>query len=446
MNLFVEYSIVQIFEKLKKKQISFKDILNQIKKNIKSKEKKYHAWNEINLKSIELSYKKFDDQLKKNNFIFKHKKLFGIPFGVKDIFNTNNFKTEMGSVIWKNFFPGNNARVVDKLINEGCLSIGKTVTAEFAVHELNKTLNPYDVTKTPGTSSSGSAVVVSTGMVPFALGTQTAGSIIRPASFCGVWGMKPSYGLIPRTGVLKTSDTLDTIGFLTSRVDNLEVILNSMIVSGQNYPLIQNNLLKKSTKKKLNIGFLETDLCNDAVNILKENKDKLKRELNKRHITKKISWPINLKNINEIHEIIYNKNLSYYFKNEYKKKGFKISKIMRKMIIDGDRISSRKYLDALDKQIYIIRTVNKLIAGFDIVFTTSTSSSAVNRGDKEIPDPSLIWTLSHIPSVNVPFILDESKMPIGIQAIAKKWSDFQLINSLNILSDQKYFKKKINVI
>ena len=117
----------------------------------------------------------------------------------------------MGSVIWKNFFPGNNARVVDKLINEGCLSIGKTVTAEFAVHELNKTLNPYDVTKTPGTSSSGSAVVVSTGMVPFALGTQTAGSIIRPASFCGVWGMKPSYGLIPRTGVLKTSDTLDLV-------------------------------------------------------------------------------------------------------------------------------------------------------------------------------------------------------------------------------------------
>lgn len=446
MNLFAEYSLIQIVKKLKEKKISYFDIFKEIKKNIYFKENKYHGWNEINLSDIKRQYKEIYKEFKKDKSVFYKKKLFGIPFGVKDIFNTDNFKTEMGSPIWKNFFPGNNARVVDRLINDGCINVGKTVTAEFAVHELNKTLNPYDITKTPGTSSSGSAVVVSTGMVPFALGTQTAGSIIRPASFCGVWGMKPSYGLIPRTGVLKTSDTLDTIGFLTSHIQNLETILNSMIVYGENYPLVKKNLLKKNSKKKLRIGFLETDLCKYTVPILKKNKEKFKKKLKQKHTVKEIIWPKNLNNINKVHEIIYNKNLSYYFKNEYKKKGFKISKVMRKMIINGDKITSKNYLNALDQQTYIINRVNKLIKNFDVVFTNSTSSSAVNRGEKELPDPSLIWTLSHVPSVNIPFLLDENKMPIGIQAISKKWSDFQLINSLNILSKQKFIIKKINII
>ena len=130
----------------------------------------------------------------------------------------------MGSTLWQNFTPGNNARVIDKLIHNGSVVIGKTVTAEFAVHELNKTKNPFDKNRTPGTSSSGSAVAVATGMVPFALGTQTAASIIRPASFCGVWGFKPSFGLVPRTGILKTTDSLDTVGFLTTNLYKLSRI------------------------------------------------------------------------------------------------------------------------------------------------------------------------------------------------------------------------------
>ena len=120
--------------------------------------------------------------------------------------------------------------------------LGKTVTAEFAVHSLNETLNPHDITKTPGTSSSGSAVSVQIGNVPFALGSQTAGSIIRPASFCGVWGFKPSFGLIPRTGVLKTTDTLDTIGILSSHGSNFREVLDIIRVRGPNYPFVYQNI------------------------------------------------------------------------------------------------------------------------------------------------------------------------------------------------------------
>ena len=143
----------------------------------------------------------------------------------------------MGSELWCDFKPGNDARVVYYLKNSGGIIAGKTVTAEFAVHELNETLNPHNVELTPGTSSSGSAVAVALGMVPVAIGSQTAGSIIRPASFCGVYGFKPSFGLIPRTGSLKTTDTLDSIGFFVSHPSDILLVLETIRVHGPNYPL-----------------------------------------------------------------------------------------------------------------------------------------------------------------------------------------------------------------
>ena len=120
--------------------------------------------------------------------------------------------------------------------------LGKTDCSEFSVHSLGTSKNPYDDQRTPGTSSSGSAVAVSTFMVPISLGSQTAGSIIRPASYCGIYGFKPSYGLIPRTGMLKTTDTLDHIGFFSRNPLDLELIFNSVRVKGRDYPLSESAL------------------------------------------------------------------------------------------------------------------------------------------------------------------------------------------------------------
>ena len=120
--------------------------------------------------------------------------LAGVPVGVKDVFNTLDLPTEMGSPLWRGFTPGNDARSVFGLRRRDAVIAGKTVTAEFAVHTPGPTTNPHDPTRMPGTSSSGSAAAVAAGMVPVALGTQTAGSIVRPASYCGVFGFKPSFG------------------------------------------------------------------------------------------------------------------------------------------------------------------------------------------------------------------------------------------------------------
>ena len=156
----------------------------------------------------------------------------------------------MGSKVWKNFNAGNNARVIDNLIDDGSILIGKSTTAEFAVHHETKCKNALNDERLPGTSSTGSAIAVSLGLVPYALGTQTAGSITRPASYNGVFGFEPTFGMIPRTGILKTCDSLDTVGFMTSNFDNIEVILNSMRVSGKNYPYVDENVDKKNLSQK----------------------------------------------------------------------------------------------------------------------------------------------------------------------------------------------------
>ena len=138
-------------------------------------------------------------------------------FTVKDIFNTYVFPTEMGSPIWEGFKAGNNSRVLSSILNSGYNFIGKTVTSEFAVHSNTATLNPLNKKRITGTSSSGSAVSVLLGESDISLATQSGASISRPASYCGVLGFKPSFGLIPRTGILKTCDPFDTVGFLFKR-------------------------------------------------------------------------------------------------------------------------------------------------------------------------------------------------------------------------------------
>ena len=155
--------------------------------------------------------------------------LHGIPVGIKDIFDTADYPTECGSPILAGRRPKTDATVVAKLREAGAVIIGKTVTTEFAYFHPGKTRNPRDVTRTPGGSSSGSAAAVAAGMVPLAIGSQTNGSMIRPAAFCGVFGVKPSHGLISRSGALTLSHKLDHVGAFARSIDDLALILDCIV-------------------------------------------------------------------------------------------------------------------------------------------------------------------------------------------------------------------------
>src|SRR3990172_3678366 len=160
--------------------------------------------------------------------------LLGIPLGVKDIIDVQGVPTRMGSPAFEDYLPSMSARVVRRLDEAGAVMLGKTVTAELAYYPPGKTHNPWTPAHTPGGSSSGSAAAVAARFVPAALGTQTNGSVIRPAAFCGVVGYKPSAGLISRAGVLKFSHTLDQVGVFARSVDDAAVVASALIGSTPN--------------------------------------------------------------------------------------------------------------------------------------------------------------------------------------------------------------------
>src|SRR5207302_11056519 len=154
--------------------------------------------------------------------------LHGVPVGVKDIIDTADMPTENGTVLHKGRTPRDDAAVVKALRAAGAVILGKTVTTECAYFTPGKTRNPHNPEHTPGGSSSGSAASVGAHMVPLALGSQTAGSVIRPGAFCGVYAFKPTHGLIPRTGVLQLSRALDHIGLFARSIDDLALLAEQL--------------------------------------------------------------------------------------------------------------------------------------------------------------------------------------------------------------------------
>src|SRR2546421_4922892 len=155
-------------------------------------------------------------------------KLSGIPFGVKDIIETKGLATEYGSPVYKGRIGTSDARIVRDLRGRGAVLLGKTCTTQFAYRTPGPTRNPRNLAHTPGGSSSGSAAAVAAGMAPFAIGTQTGGSVIRPASYCGVCGFKPTYGLLPVEGVLPFAKSLDTLGFFTHTAADMLALWKSL--------------------------------------------------------------------------------------------------------------------------------------------------------------------------------------------------------------------------
>jgi Asp-tRNA(Asn)/Glu-tRNA(Gln) amidotransferase A subunit family amidase len=376
--------------------------------------------------------------------------LEGIPVGIKDIFNTTDFPTQMGSPLWANFTPGNDARVVFHLKRAGGIIPGKTVTAEFAVHTLRKTLNPHDSLRTPGTSSSGSAVAIATGMFPVTLGTQTAGSIVRPASFCGVFGCKPSFGLIPRTGMLKTTDSLDTVGFFVLHLDDMETVFDVLRVHGPDYPLSHAALSdverqSKPADRPWRVALVPTytwqeappyaqaALCAWADVIAREPDIVLVRE----------ELPQGMEHAHEIHSTIYNKTLAYYFREEFKKKQL-VSPLMNELIEAGHRIAPRQYQQALTEQEKLTRLMDTFFAQYDVLISLSTAGEAPLREDRERRDPSLIWTMTHLPVISAPVFTSPTGHPFGVQIVARRYNDRLLFKFANYLGARDCIPRTAN--
>jgi Asp-tRNA(Asn)/Glu-tRNA(Gln) amidotransferase A subunit family amidase len=431
MSCFLDVSIADILAGYANGRWTPKDVARWCIASYESLETRYDAWesfsSEVLLKAAEESAARLESG--------QHvRPLEGIPVGVKDIFNTIDFPTQMGSPLWQGFSAGNDARAVFNLRRAGALVPGKTVTAEFAVHSLGKTKNPHSELLTPGTSSSGSAVAVATGMVPIALGTQTAGSIVRPASFCGVWGCKPSFGLVPRTGMLKTTDSLDSVGFFVSHASDLETVFDAVRVHGRNFP-ISHAALNDPVRQSLPQGrpwrialvrpHVWSYVPGYAANALEEWCQELASRDPSRYEVLEVALPDGMARSHIVHETIYNRALAYYFQEEYRNAEL-ISPVMKRLILAGQKISNEAYEAALEEQVQLAHQMDSLLSGFDALVTLSTAGEAPPRDKEELPDSALMWTLTHLAVVSAPVFRSPSGMPFGLQLVMRRYNDLLL--------------------
>ena len=425
-NIFLKSGIKDILKKIEKKEITTSEIAKQCIERIEEYNDKYKVWVSYDEDKLHEQSDKIAERIGNGESI---RVLEGIPVGVKDIFNTYDFPTQMGSPLWKGFTAGNDARVVYYLKEAGAIIPGKTDTAEFAVHAIGNCLNPHDITRTPGTSSSGSSVAVALGMTPAAIGTQTAGSIVRPASFCGVYGCKPSFGLIPRTGMLKTTDSLDTIGFFTSKYEDLQTLFEVIRVHGSNYPLSNDALndekrQNKTPGKPWKIAFVKTHTWENAFDYAKDSITEFVNKIDglKEAEVEIAELPESVKHSHIVHQTIYDKTLSYYFQEELQNPEL-ISPVMNEIFIRGRKISVEQYHKALRDQEVITNAMDSFFENFDVLISLSTAGEAPPREETERPDPSLIWTLAHLPVVCAPAFISPGGLPFGVQFAARKYND-----------------------
>lgn len=429
----------QIAKRIKSRNISIEALINSYYEQYKKVEKQVSAWVEYNFENSLTQAKLLDYANLQNKLTGS---ISGVPFAIKDIFNTSDYSTQMGSKSWGGFRPGNDARCVNKLRLEGALVLGKTVTAEFAIDYPGLTKNPYDLARSPGTSSSGSAVAVATRMAPISLGSQTAGSTIRPSSYVGIYGMKPSFGIIPRTGVLKTSDTLDHVTFMGLEVNDLRMVLDSIRVSGKNYPFVYRYLENKANqalkKKPLKIAVPVTHTWNEMADYTKDKLCKFVNQCAEFGLSvEEIKLPSEFEEAHVIHSIIYDKSVSYYFAEEYKDQSELISETTKAMIERGNSITPEQYRVALGKQAKLASMLNQLFEHYDIMVSNSTAEVAQKGLEiQEKMDPSLIWSLCYVPSVNLPSFFGPDDLPLGVQIISARYRDYFLLNVCDMLVER----------
>jgi len=358
--------------------------------------------------------------------------LAGLPLGVKDVFNTKDMPTEHGSSTRSNYTPGNDARVVTQAILSGAYGMGKNETAEFAVHAPGRTVNPWDAHRITGTSSSGSAVSVLCGMTPAALGTQSAGSILRPASYIGVVGYKPTFGLIPRTGVLKTCDTLDSIGWFTRTAKDAGILLDALRVRGPDYPKVERGIAA-AQRRATNWPKRRIGVCLPPSEELQQPyaRDALRKFANR--LASADRWEVaevdlrnKLNDAHEVHSTIYHKSLAYYFKHELQHRE-QISEIFLRVTDEGKATPFDVYTRALERQQIMTEVLAEVFNKVDVLIMPTVSGEAPPVGIEEVRDSCLVWTLCGNPSISLPLFRGPNGLPFGLQMVGARYSDYSLL-------------------
>lgn len=367
--------------------------------------------------------------------------LHGVPVGVKDIFDTEALPTENGTVLDAGRQPTEDSKVVSLLRQAGAVIMGKTVTTELAVYGPGKTRNPHNSDHTPGGSSSGSAAAVAAGMVPLAVGTQTNGSVIRPASYCGVVGFKPSHGLIPRTGILAQSRWLDTVGVMARSVEDAALIAEALIAfdagDPDTTPRARPRLAETAAEAPPldpTIAFVKSPVWDQAETEAQEAFTEFTEFLGDR--CDDVALPDPFEHAVEWHRTIMCADLAKSFAGYYERGADKLTETLRAMIEEGRKILAVDYNRAVDWRDVLGSGLDQVFERYDAILTPATTSAApVGLESTGSPVFCTLWTYCGVPAVTLPLMEAANGLPIGVQLIGRRGDDARLLRTARWLTE-----------
>jgi Asp-tRNA(Asn)/Glu-tRNA(Gln) amidotransferase A subunit family amidase len=343
--------------------------------------------------------------------------LHGLPLGVKDLFDTRDFPSGYGSPIYQHHHPVNDAAAVALCREAGAIVVGKTVTTEFATFTPGPTRNPHNRAHTPGGSSSGSAAAVAAHMVPLALGTQTAASVIRPAAYCGVVGFKPSFGLIPRAGVKSLSESLDTVGGFGRCVEDVALLTSVMANAPQ--------WRRLPTDRKPRIGVCRTPHWDKASEAMQQAFEATVQRLIKAGVkVMDVTLTEAVAALTQVHDEVMCSEASKALADERLNHGDLLSDRLKTMLERGAAMTFEQSIQHRAQLASARHQLGRGFADYDLLLTPSACGEA-EHGLERTGDPlfSRIWSLLGLPSLNLPVGFGPQGLPLGVQLIGPAMSD-----------------------
>lgn len=361
--------------------------------------------------------------------------LFGLPVGLKDIIDTADLPTEDGTVLHAGRMPHEDAAIAARLRAAGGLVMGKTVTTELATYAPGKTRNPHNPAHTPGGSSSGSAAAVAAGMVPLAIGTQTNGSVIRPASFCGVYGFKPSAGLIARTGVLTQSPALDAVGVFGRTLADVALLAQTLAGHDDGDPLTR----PRATPPLLAMAQADAPMPPTLAWVATPFWDRVAPDAQAAFgelievLTGRIApfeLPPTAADAVGWHRTVMEADLAGSFEMEYERGRDRLSESLRGQIERGRQVSAVAHRQALARVPLLRGSLETVFDHFDAILTPATLGTAP-PGLHSTGDPLMctLWTFLGLPCLSLPLLHGENGLPLGVQLVGRLGDDARLLRT-----------------
>jgi amidase len=396
---------------MEKGEISSEDLTRACLARIDAREDAVQAWQYLDPEFAIAEAKKADASPRKGP-------LHGIPFAVKDIIDTADMPTENGSPIYKGRRPDKDAACVTAMRNAGAVMMGKTVTTEFATFNPGKTRNPHNPNHTPGGSSSGSGAAVGDSMVPLAFGSQTAGSLIRPASFCGAHGLKPTHGTVDMSGICALEARLDTLGYMARSFDDLAAYYAT--VRGTKPAPLPDGIGRAPR-----IGLCRTPFWTraepetvEAVEGAAARFAELGAQIGEAEL------PAPYADILDSHRIILNRGLTVNLAAEWTNHRGQLSERLQAMIADGFGISDDDLAGAIRHSEACRDGLGEAFGDFDVFLAPSAPGEAP-EGLGATGDPvfQIPWTTFGTPCVTIPYATGPRGLPVGVQLIGRRDDD-----------------------